>query len=163
MPDERKDDNNKFLNITAGLFLAGFSVFVLKELSSILIPFVLAIIISFVFEPFFSWMKSKKIPQPLAIIIILIIIVILANIVSVSVIASINSFSDGFGVYEEKFRELVNSVIASLKLSTEEIESLNDSLKLKNLLREGSITSFIGNLLTSLAGIFGDFVLILFM
>ena len=94
-----KKDNNKFLNIVAGLFLAGFSVYVVKELSSILIPFVLAIIISFLFEPFFSWMKSKKIPQWLAIIVVLIVIIIMANVVSVFVLASADSFAANFLKY----------------------------------------------------------------
>lgn len=154
-------DNNKFLNIVAGIFLAGFSVFAVKELSSILIPFVLALIISFVFEPFFSWMKSKRIPQFAAILIILISIIVIANIASVFIVASVNSFSTSFSVYEEKFHALINTIIVSLKISSQEIQNITDSLKVTNLLKQGSITSFITNFLTSFAGIFGDFLLIL--
>jgi AI-2 transport protein TqsA len=154
-------NNNRFLNIAAGLLLAGFSVYAVKELSTILIPLVLALIVSFVFEPFFSWMKSKKIPRPIAIIIILIVVIIIANIASVFIIASVDSFSSNFSVYEVKFRELLNSIVVSLKLSQEEIQNIFNSLKLSNLLKQGSITSFIGDLLKSFIGIFGDFVLIL--
>lgn len=154
-------DNNKFLNIVAGLFLAGFSVYVVKELSSILIPLVLATIISFLFEPFFSWMKSKKIPQWLAIIIVLITIIVIANIVSVFIFASADSFSAKFIIYEDKFLMYFHSLIESLKLSSSEIESLNESLRLSNLLSQGGITSFITGIISSFAQIFGDFILIL--
>ncbi|HMS33588.1 MAG TPA: AI-2E family transporter [Ignavibacteria bacterium] len=154
-------DNNKFLNIVAGLFLAGFSVYVVKELSSILIPLVLAIIISFLFEPFFSWMKSKKIPQWLAIIVILIVIIIIANVVSVFVLASADSFAANFIKYEDKFLMHFHSLIESLKLSSSEMESLNESLRLSNLLSQGGITSFITGIISGFAQIFGDFILIL--
>ena len=154
-------DNNKFLNIVAGLFLAGFSVYAIKELSSILIPFVLALIISFLFQPFFSWMKSKKVPQILAIVIVLITIIIIANVASVFIVASVNSFSEYFNVYEEKFIKIVNSIVVSLELSSKDIQGINDYLKLSNLMKEGAITNFIGNFLTGFLGIFGDFVLIL--
>ncbi|MEO8209908.1 MAG: AI-2E family transporter [bacterium] len=154
-------DNYRFLNIVAGLFLAGFCVFAAKELSSILIPFVLALIISFVFEPFFQWLKSKNIPQGIAIIIILISIIVIANIASVFIVASVNSFSSNFSVYEDKFFKLVNELAISLKLSSEEIQRINDFLNFKHLLKESSITEFIANFLTGFVSIFGDFVLIL--
>ncbi|MBK8552929.1 MAG: AI-2E family transporter [Ignavibacteria bacterium] len=154
-------DDNKFLNVAAGFFLTGFIIFALKELSTILIPFVLALIISFVFLPFFAWLKSKRVPQPVAIVIILIIIIIIANIASVFIVASVDTFSSNFTVYEEKFLKMVNSLIVSLNLSSQEIQKLSDSLKISNLLKEGSITSFIAGFLTGFLSIFGDFLLIL--
>ncbi|MEO8447558.1 MAG: AI-2E family transporter [bacterium] len=155
-------DNNKFLNIVAGLFLAGFSVYVMKELSSILIPFVLAVIISFVFEPFYSWMKMKKVPSGIAIVIVILSIIIIANVASVFIFASVNSFSSNFSIYEEKFLAFFNNTIESLHLSPEDKHSLNESMKITNLLKQGSITSFIAGFLTGFLHIFGDFILILF-
>ncbi|MBS1552258.1 MAG: AI-2E family transporter [Bacteroidetes bacterium] len=157
-----KADNNKFLNIAAGLFLAGFSVYVMKELSSILIPFVLAVIIAFVFEPFYSWMLSKKVPSFLAVIAVIIALVIISNIASVFIIASINSFSSDFSVYEKKFTDFFNSLIQSLHLSPEETQNLNEFLKISNLLQQGSFTNFIAGFFTSFLSVFGDFILILF-
>ncbi len=155
-------DNNRFLNITAALFLAGFSVYVLKELSSILIPFVLAVIISFVFEPFYSWMKSKKIPSFAGIVIIILIILLLVNFASLFIFTSISSFTENFSAYEKKFQDVFGNIIASLNLSNEEVNNLYNSLKIANLLQQGSITTFIANFFTSILGIFGDFLLIIF-
>lgn len=155
-------DNNKFLNITAGLFLAGFSIYVAKELSSILIPFTLALIISFVFEPFFSWMKSKRIPSGVAIAIVILCIIGITNIVSIFIVASINSFSADFSGYEMKFLDFLNATISSLHLSEDELKSLNESLKISNLLQQGTINSFLMGILTSFLGVFSDFILVLF-
>ncbi len=108
-------DNNKFLNIVAGLLLAGFSIFVVKELSSILIPFVLAIIISFVFEPFFRWMRSKRVPTGIAILVVIILIILIANIASVLIVASVNSFSSNFTVYENKINDFFSDTHSFIK------------------------------------------------
>ncbi|MBL8008384.1 MAG: AI-2E family transporter [Ignavibacteria bacterium] len=155
-------DNIRLLNITAALLLTGFSVYVLKELSSILIPFVLAVFISFAFEPFYMWLKSKKIPSGIAIALILLIIIIMANIAGAFIVAGIDSFSSGFNEYEKKFIELFNSVVNSLNLKENDRVSLNEFLKISNLLKQGSITSLLGNFFTSIVGIFSDFVIILF-
>ena len=157
-----KKDNYKFLNIAAALFLTGFSVYVMKELSSILIPFVLAVIISFVFEPFYSWMRSKKIPSFLAVIAVLITLIIITNIASVFIIASINSFSSDFSIYEKKFTDMFNSLILTMNLTPEELKNLNEFLKISNLVQQGSITNFIAGFFTSFLSVFGDFILILF-
>ena len=155
-------DNNKFLNIVAGLFLAGFSVYVLKELSSILIPFVMAIFIAFAFQPFYNFMLKKKIPSFLAITVILLIIIIIANIAGVFIVTGANSFADNFKLYEEKLIGIFNSVIISLDLSAEEASNFYNSLKISNLLKNESVTNFITGILTGFAGVFGDFILILF-
>lgn len=155
-------DNNKFLNIVAGLFLAGFSLYVIKELSSILIPFVLAVFIAFAFEPFYSWMLKKKLPSFLAIVIILLIIILIANIAGIFIVASANSFASNLSQYEDKFIQIINSVIIALNLSTEDADKFYESMKFSNLLKQGSFTDFITGLLTGFAGVFGDFILILF-
>ncbi|HMR40753.1 MAG TPA: AI-2E family transporter [Ignavibacteria bacterium] len=155
-------DNNKFLNIVAGLFLAGFSVYVLKELSSILIPFVMAIFIAFVFQPFYNYMLKKKFPSFLAIAVILLIIIIFANIAGVFIVAGANSFADNFKLYEDKLIGVFNSLIISLDLSAEEASNFYNSLKISNLLQNESVTKFITGILTGFAGVFGDFILILF-
>lgn len=155
-------DNNKFLNIVAGIFLAGFSVYVLKELSSILIPFVLAIIIAFAFEPFYNWMLKKKIPSFIAIAVILLVIIVIANIAGIFIVTGANSFAGNFSIYEEKFIHIINSLILSLNLSAEDAANFYNSLKISNLLKQESVTKFITGLLTGFAGVFGDFILILF-
>ena len=153
--------NNKLLVIIVSLILVGFSFFLLKELRSIFLPFILAGFITLIFQPFYKWMKEKKIPGFVAIIIILLVILILSNIMSVLVFASVNTFSSEYPKYEERFHTLYLSFISFLNLSHEDIEGYKESLKLKNLLLDGSVTATLTNIFSSIVGIFSNFILIL--
>ncbi|MCX7877712.1 MAG: AI-2E family transporter [Ignavibacteria bacterium] len=154
-------EKNKALTIIAVIAIIIFAYVVLSTLKSILIPFFIAIILSFIFEPLYDFLKNKKIPGFVAIILILLIIVAVANITSLFIFTSVNTFSADLPKYEEKFRNLINTLYNFLRLSDEDISKMHESLNLKNLLMQGSITGFLTSLFTSILGIFGDFVLIL--
>ncbi len=158
MPESR---NYRILLIIASLFLIGFSFFLLKELKLILLPFILAVIIAMLFQPFYKWMKEKKIPGFIAITIIILTILIVSNITSVFVFAGINTFTNEYPLYEARFNSLYISIVTFLNLSPEDIKSFKEALKLKNLLLEGSVTATLTNIFSSIVGIFSNFILIL--
>lgn len=153
--------NNRILTVVATLIIMVISFVILKELKSILIPFFIAIIISFIFEPLYNYLREKKLPSAIAIIIILLIIVAVSNIASVFIVTSINTFATDFPRYELKFRDFIISLTGMLKLSPAEVQGFYDSLKMKNLLLQGSITSALTGIFSSVIGVFGDFILIL--
>jgi AI-2 transport protein TqsA len=153
--------NNKYLIIIGTVILLVIAFFLLRELKSILIPFFIAIVITFIFHPFYRFLKSKRVPGWVAIVIILLIIVVIANIASVFIFTSVNSFAADFPKYEIKFRAFSLSMFKSLKLTDTDIRSINESLQLKNMLLEGSVTSTITSIFSSVLSVFGDFVLIL--
>jgi predicted PurR-regulated permease PerM len=156
------EKRNNIITIAAYLLVIVISFVILKELKSILIPFFVALILSFIFEPLYNFLKERRIPGAVAIIIIVLIIVGIANITSIFVFTSFNTFSADLPRYETKFREMITSVFHMLRLSDADIHNFNESLKIKNLLMQGSITSAISGIFSSIIGIFGDFILILF-
>lgn len=152
--------NSRFINIVAALFLAGFSFFILKELQSILLPLFMAIIISFLFEPFYEWMKSKKIPSAVAIVIIVVTILIIANLSSVFIYTSIISFNEELPKYIQKGDELIKSsdhFIQSLGISP----TYKKSLDVTKILNGEKIAGIVGGLISGVAGLFTNFILIL--
>jgi predicted PurR-regulated permease PerM len=153
---------NKYVTIVATVFLIGFLFYILQTLQSILLPFFIAIILSFVFEPVFAWLKKKKMPTALAIFVILLMIIIITNIASVFIYTSVNTFSNEFPRYEEKFRNMTESVALQLKIPPEDVNKFKEGLKFTNLLKQGSITSALTSIFTGFLGVFSDFVLILF-
>jgi len=155
------EKNNKALTILAYMLIVVTAFIVLKELKSILIPFFIAIILSFIFEPLYNFLRERKFPSAVAIIIILLIIIAISNITSIFIVTSINSFAADFPKYESKFRDFVISTFQMLKLSDADIQNLNESLQIKNLLMQGSITSALTGIFSSVIGVFGDFILIL--
>lgn len=156
-----RENYSRALGILASIAILVFSFVLLRELKIILIPFFIALIITFIFEPLYIYLRDKKVPGFAAIIIILLILVLIANVTSVFVVTSINTFSAELPKYEQKFREMSLSILRNLNLSDADMQNLNESLKIKNLLMEGSITSALTGVFTSVISVFGDFVLII--
>lgn len=153
--------DSKALKVAAVLFILGFSVFVLKTLQAILLPFFVAIIIAFIFEPFFELLKRKRVPPFLAIVIVVLCIIVFANIISVFVLTSIGPFTAGIPKYQDKFTQLLQYASDTLKNWGFDSTVIKDTMSLKNLAQDSSVQGWITSLFTSIAGIFGDFVLIL--
>ena len=153
---------NNFLNITAAIFLTGFSFFVLKELQSILIPLFIAIIISFVFLPMYTFLVNKKIPAGVAVAIVILSIFFISNIAILFIVKSVGAFSEQFPVYEKKFLMIYESIISRLNLSEIEAAGLTKSLDLRTLLMEGKFTSAITGLFSGITALLGNYILIIF-
>lgn len=147
---------NRFLSIVAGLFVVGFSFYVLKELQSIFLPFFIAVIIAFLFEPFYEWLKTKKVPGPIALIIVVIVIILLSNITSVFVLTSITSFQGKIPEYVEKGSTLV-SKFTDYFAQYEFMKGIN----LSGLVTTEKLTQYASGIVSSIVNLFANFVLIL--
>jgi len=153
--------NNRIVTVAAAFIVIGLSFIMLKELQAILLPFFVAVIISFLFEPFYEWMKKKKVPSFVAIIIVIITIIILSNIVSVFVYTSINSFTNEIPKYTQKSVLLVenfNNYLVSLGVSS---QVLKDNLDVSKIFSGEKFAVMLTDLISGVAGIFTNFVLIL--
>jgi predicted PurR-regulated permease PerM len=106
-------------------------------------------------------MRNKKIPGLISISIIILCILIISNISSVFIFAGINTFSSEYPKYEARFNDMYISFVTLLKLSPQDIENFKESLNLKNLLLDGSVTATLTNIFSSIVGIFSNFILIL--
>ena len=153
--------DSKVLKVAAVLFILGVSVFALKTLQAILLPFFIAIIIAFIFEPFFELLKKKRVPSFLAIVIVILTIVIIANIVSVFILTSVGPFTAGIPKYQDKFNLLLQYAADNLKNYGIDAIALRESMNLKNIIQDSSVQGWITSVFTGIASIFGDFVLIL--
>lgn len=152
----------KFINFTLAVFLMGFIFVVLKELESILLPFFIAVVVFFVFLPVYSFLVNKRVPAGIAVVIILLIVLILANTLSVFIVASVNSFSTEFPLYEQKFAEKLNNLVGVLNLDKEDVEKFTRNFDIKAMFMEGKFTTAITNVLSSVTGLMGNFILIMF-
>jgi AI-2 transport protein TqsA len=156
-----KYTNNKFITIAASIFLIALAFFILKTLQDILLPFFIAVIIAFMFEPLYAWLKTKKVPGWGSIVIVILIIILVSNISSVFILTSIGSFQDALPRYEEKFNELFNNFFYTLAAWGIDVEGLKSSMDPNKFIQDGTITGIVTSLFSSIIGIFGDFVLIL--
>ncbi|MCX6157590.1 MAG: AI-2E family transporter [Ignavibacteriae bacterium] len=152
--------STKFLNTVAALFLVGFIFFILKELQAILLPLFMAIIIAFLFAPFYEWMKSKRIPSAVAIIIVVVTILVIANLSSVFIYTSIISFNEQLPKYILKGEMIVKSsqsFMQSLNLPPQ----YSKAIDFGSMLNGEKIAGIVGGLVSGIAGLFTNFILIL--
>lgn len=157
-----KNNPNSFLNFVAAVFLIGFIFFILKELQAIILPLFVAVIVSFVFYPFYSFLIKKKLSSGISIVLVIISILLVTNIASLFIVTSVNSFSDEFPKYEEKFNRLYDETVDKLNISDKEMQGINSFFNIKNLITDGKLTNTIKSVLTSVTGLMGNYILILF-
>lgn len=153
--------SDKFKNFVLGVILLGFLYVILKELQSILIPFFVALIIAFIFEPFYSWMRRKKIPAIIAVLIVVIIILIIANISSVFVFTSISSFQSQSSTYQSKFL-VIYGEIGKIIQSNETLSNfIKNNFNLDEFIKKFDFGSLLESIISGVAGLFGNFILIM--
>jgi len=95
---------NEFMFITATfvVIIAG-----LKAAESIIVPFLLSVFIAVICGPMLAWLKNKKVPSGLAIMIIVFGVVVCGLLVASLVGTSLTSFSDQIPVYQARLTEIV--------------------------------------------------------
>ena len=157
----KENKDLRLIKIAAALILVGFSFYILKELQSILIPFFMALVVSFLFEPLYEWLKKKRFPAWAAILSVVIVILVVSNIASVFVYTSINTFTNEFPKYVQKIEGLgvsVTNTLNSLGISNEEIKK---SFNVSQYMSGEKLTGMLSDVISSIAGIFTNYILIL--
>jgi predicted PurR-regulated permease PerM len=158
---DSEKNNNKYLKIVASIFLVGFSFYILKELQVILLPFFIALIISFLFEPFYKWLRSHKFPAWTAIIIVVLVIIILSNITSVFVVTSINIFKADFPNYLRKIEGFGTNFSVYLSSMGISDNTIKESFDISKFFSGDKLSELLTDVISSIAGIFTDYILIL--
>jgi predicted PurR-regulated permease PerM len=101
----------KFFVSAIGLFII---CFILKELQHIFIPFVIAYILFFFFEPLNNFLESKKIPVILVTVVDLFLMVSIIYGISSIIIDSFVQFGERIPSYITKLNHIVSSTAVSL-------------------------------------------------
>ena len=108
------DGTIKFFITIIGLVVIGI---VLRELSHIFIPLVIAIFLFFVFSPLNNWLDNKKVPMLFVTLIDLAIIFGLLYGVGRIVVDSFLQFGEGLPIYGEKLSNMVRATSVSWGLT----------------------------------------------
>lgn len=139
--------------------VAAFVVVVagLRAADTLVVRFLLAIFISLIFSPIYFGMRRRKVPTFIAIFIVLIIIFAFFILIGTLVGTSLASFTNDWPTYQKNLMKLVNELIAWLNAQGLNIPA--DTIR--NMLNPGIVLGMIGNIFTSLTGMFSDTLLIL--
>lgn len=132
--------------------------FVLKELRHIFIPFVIAYVLFFFYEPLNNYLEKKRIPKGIVIFINIILTVSLLYGISRGIIDSLLQFSDQLPQFELKLNKIVSDVAKSIGIRDYYYTHFN----LSRVLKKFDYASFAGGVFSSTLSIFTSVFLVLF-
>ena len=139
-----------FLGIIS-LFIIG--VF-LKYSKPVLIPFFLAIFLSFLLNPVVEFLTRKKIPKSIAIIFILIFTFILLYLLGLLLYSSGKAFASDLPHYGKKFDTLITNLSQKWELTSGRLESINWTKQLNFSSIASFLLSSLGSFLKFLTNLF---------
>lgn len=149
-----------FLGILV-LFAVGF---ILYQLQTIFKPLFIAVFLSFVFEPLVNIFTRIKIPKFLAFIISLVLVFFVIDLLGIVIYASIESFTEEFPKYQDKFNGLYSGVLGILKIPHSEVQNYFDNIKWTDLWQKASLTSILGSTVGTFINFLANlFIILLFM
>ena len=131
---------------------------VLKELSHIFIPFVIAYFLYFLFSPLNDYLQEKHIP--LFVVVLLDICIVVAVIWGLSsfIIGSFMRFGDQIPLYFDKLNKIVSDTATSLKIK----DTYFRHFSIQRLITRINYQELAGGIFTSTFSVIGNIMFILF-
>lgn len=149
------DGTTRFFITIIGLVVIGI---VLKELSGIFIPLVIAIFLYFVFTPLNSWLINKKVPMIIITLLDIAIIFGLLYGVGRIVVDSFFQFSESLPIYGDKLSNMVRATAASWGLT----DPFFTQFSFDQLLASLNVKNLAGGLFSSTISLLGNVLFVLF-
>ncbi len=167
MKNITSDHEATFKIISFSLLLISTSIVVLalKNMQSLFIPLMFAVFFSFLFDPFHRFLTKKKVPNSLAVLIVLIIVFSVMYLIGYLIFLGSQSFVSEFPKYENILSARFNSTIEMIKVYLPDLKenfkdylfkidwaSMWDRLSISKILKTtmGTFVDFLVKLLLSL-------------
>lgn len=145
----------KFFVVVIGLTVIGL---VLRELSNIFVPFVIAYFLFFVFSPLNTFLRKIKFPLFSIILLDIIITFLFSWGISKIIIDSFLSFSESLPIYEAK----LNAIVRNTSAATGITDPFFTNFAFQNILTKINYEVLLGNVFTSTFSVMGNILFILF-
>ena len=125
---------------------------VFRMTGTVMIPFVVALLFSFVFTPIMRFFERLRFPYVLAVILLLILFLGVMFLVALFVYSSVNQLIEQFPEYQRRFVEIINTIIQELGLPPELTDKFDWMQTLGSSLvsMSGRFVGFLGSLLVVL-------------
>ena len=154
-------DTAKFTLITQGIIALFIVGVILYQLQSVLLPFVIAVFLSYIFKPLVLFLERKKVPMVISLLLVLIAVAVLLAGVSLFMYSSIQSFITELPKYEARLTGIVNNAVQFAEQQAREMDIDISSYAWTDLLQVSSITALVTAGLGSFIAYTSDFILIM--
>ena len=143
------------------LTIAGLLIILawMRYAQSLIVPFLLALFLAAIAATPVNWLKSKGLPVPLAIMLVLLISIAAGVFVTLILGSSVDEFSKSLPAYQTRLKELTGGIVdwlAGMGINAPETRGI------LNVIDPGKAMGFANSLISSLGGVFGNAFLILF-
>jgi predicted PurR-regulated permease PerM len=159
---EIKMENNKTTEygLKFWVIAASFVIVIagLKAAASIVIPLLLSLLLASICYAPFIWLQKKKVPDMIAILIVLIGILALAFLIVALLGTSVSGFADKVPFYEQKFASYWSDINQWLVAN----ELVGEDMKLHEKINPGGIISIAGGVFTGFGNLMSNsFIIVL--
>lgn len=145
-------------------FIAGvFLVYILRELHSIFIPFVIALFLYFLMNAAVRRMEQWKIPKTLIMIGVLGVIFVGLYLGGLLLFTGASSFIDNFPAYSTKITHLIRDVLGNLKLPLIDVKQYIAGIDWGNVFQPAQITALVSGTIGTFTNFIGNMLLVLLL
>jgi AI-2 transport protein TqsA len=141
------------------MILAAFVIVAagMSAAKSIIVPFLLAAFIAISGAPILFWLKKRKLPTWLALLIVMCGILVFLLLIAGLVGSSVNDFSSKLPFYEMRLKSQTNAVLGWLERTGVDV----DRLELNKIFNSAAVMKLVVNLLNELGGVLTNGFLII--
>lgn len=133
----------------------------LMWMQAVLVPFIVAAFLSYLFKPIVQFLVGKKVPVALALLAVLGIVAVLIGGTGIFIVASMRSFVGALPRYEERMRIMADELHASLAESIPGADQYLASLKWENVIDMSTATAWVTSSVGSFFGVISNAILVL--
>jgi predicted PurR-regulated permease PerM len=154
----------KTLTFLVGIICVILAGFVLLEMKSIIVPLVLALIISFILNPIILYFEKRHIPEIISIILVLTVTFCVLFLIAQLINLNIKSFLANINQYEERFKSILTKVLDAFTIASGAVKLGNESTQfptISAILENISIKDIVTSILGSISSILSDSFLVL--
>jgi len=149
-----------FLGIIV-VFLLGV---VLQQLRTVLLPFVIAILFSIIFEPVVLFLKEKRVPTAVSLLIVVLSFAMVLFLLAMVISSSAGSFATSLPAYQAKFEAMAIDVEQLLERTAHRLNVRIEDLKLTDIISFATVSAVLATGIGSFINFMGNaFMILLFM
>lgn len=153
----------RLTNVFLGIIVVFATGIMLYQLQAVLLPFILAIFLSYIFSPVVQFLKRKKIPSPIALLVVFIFISALFFGLFSIISSSFESFVREAPKYQDKLALILREFTLTLDSIAARFDIKPENLGFTDLVDVSSISSVLTSGAGSVFSGLGSFFLILLL
>jgi AI-2 transport protein TqsA len=152
--------NKPLVNHNVMINLAAFIIIVagLKAATQLLVPFLLAVFIAVLCTPMMIWLKEKRVPAILSVLLVAVLFFLITATLGTVVGASLSAFYQDLPEYEQKLQQQGAGIIATLS----GFGIVVDEAVLSNYIDPGAVMKMVAKVFSGLGSVLTNTFLILF-